>query len=133
MSSTRRTHVVPTHLKVEETLLSVAGFNLSARQFLILLIGLALGYQLWSWFSWPAMLLGWHTVRWVLAALPVLCALAFAFVRLDSRPLDRWGVICVAYLLRPRCLVWRSIRLVEPLAMAGLVDETEEEASWRNG
>ena len=43
-----RTHVVPTHLKVPETVLTIGGLNLSVRQFFLLLLGLALGYQLWS-------------------------------------------------------------------------------------
>jgi hypothetical protein len=128
MSSVRRTHQVPTHLKVEETLLTIAGLSLSARQFLVVLIGLALGYQLWSWLSWPAAPLVLQILRWGLATIPLVCALAVAFVRLAARSLDRWCVVVLSYLLRPRLLLWRSIRFAEPLAMVGLVEEEEEDA-----
>ena len=119
-----RTHLVPTHLKAPETLISFAGFNLTVRQFLILLVGLALGYQVFSLFD------GWEclwvqVIRWALAALPVLAALHLAFVHLARRSLDRWLLVVARYLLRPHRLVWRSIRFSEPLAMTGLVEEEE--------
>lgn len=121
--SARRVHVVPTHIKVPEIMLSVAGFNLSVRQFLLLLMGLAVGYQLWSAVNGLAALPAFAVMRWVVAAIPVVLALVCAFVRLAGRALDAWGVVLLRYLLRPRRMVWRSVRFAEPLAVAGLVEE----------
>jgi hypothetical protein len=123
---TRRTHLVPTHLKVPETVLTVAGLNLSVQQFLLMLFGLAASYQVWTLWQGFASLLGWQILRWGTAALPILLALALAFVRIAARPLLVWGLIVLRYLLRPRHMVWRSIRLAEPQAMAGLVEERRE-------
>ena len=119
----RKTHVVPTHLHVPETVLVVAGLRLSVRHCLLLLVGLALGYQCWSaGHLLPAVPVG-IALRWGCAALPVLLSLALAFVSLTGRTLDRWGIVVLRYLLRPRRLCWRSIRVSEPRAMSGLVAE----------
>ena len=40
--------MVPTHLKTPETVLALGGLSLSARQFLLLLVGAALSYDLWK-------------------------------------------------------------------------------------
>lgn len=123
-----RTHVVPTHLKVPETVLTIGGLNLSVRQFFLLLLGLALGYQLWSGINRLLVILPVVVVlRWIVAAIPVLLSGTFAFVRLARRSLDAWCLVLLRYHLRPRLLVWRSIRYSEPLAMTGLVVVTEEE------
>ena len=120
-----RTHTVPTHLKVPETVLSIAGVNISVRQFFVLLIGLAISYQLWSALSVFAGIAIFAVGRWIAAVLLLLLALAFAFVRLTGRTLDLWLLVLLRYALRPRRLVWRSIRFVEPWSMVGLVDEEE--------
>jgi hypothetical protein len=112
-------------LKVPETVLSIAGFNLSVRQFFVLLIGLAIAYQLWSALSLFASMAIFAVGRWIVAALPLLVALAVAFVRLSGRTLDLWLPVLLRYALRPRQLVWRSIRFVEPWSMIGLVEEEE--------
>lgn len=125
-TSTRRTYLVPTHIRQPETLLTLAGVNLSVRQGVLLLVGLALGYQCWSWVGALSVLGGppvWQVVRWIAAAVPLLVALAFAFGRIAGRWLDGWSLVLLRYLLRPRRLVWRSVRWLEPLAVVGLVDE----------
>ncbi len=129
----RKTHIVPTHLGVPETLLTIAGFNFSVRQFLLLLLGGATGYNLWLHLGNVSSLaygVG-EIARFVLALLPVLFAIALAFVRLAGRTLDRWLLVVLLYLVRPRRFVWRSIRLNEPEAFA-LVDDQEADDGDKN-
>jgi hypothetical protein len=111
-----KTHIVPTHLRAPETLLTVAGFNFSIRQFLLVVLGGATSYNLWLHLGNVGPLatgIG-EAARFVLALLPVLFATALAFVRLAGRTLDRWLLVMLAYLGRPRRFVWRSIRFNEP-------------------
>lgn len=121
----RQTHVVPTHLQVAETVLSLGSLNLSARQFLLLLIGSALSYDLWLHLAvfagWP----GGQVVRFVLALLPALLAVALAFVRLAGRSLDAWVLVVARFWRRPKQLVWRSVRFQEPLPAALLWGKEE--------
>ncbi|HET8846442.1 MAG TPA: hypothetical protein VFN35_33575, partial [Ktedonobacteraceae bacterium] len=60
-------------------------------------------------------------VRGVLAVLPLIVALAFAFVSLAGRNLDVWCVVALRFVLRPRRFVWRSVRFSE----ARLLQEEE--------
>jgi hypothetical protein len=89
----RRTHIVPTHLGTPETVLSIWSISLSARQFLLLLIGAALSYDLWlntaSIVVWPALLV----LRFGLAILPFVGTLALAFVRIAGRELPIWVLV----------------------------------------
>jgi hypothetical protein len=112
----RRTQVVPTHLRTPETLLTIAGLNLSVRQFLLLVLGATTSYNLWLHLA-PlgafAAGLG-QLFRLLLSLLPALLASAFAFIRLAGRTLDRWALVALAYLGRPRRFIWRSVRYQEP-------------------
>jgi len=123
----RKTHIVPTHLRTPETLLSIAGFSLSIRQFLLLLLGAALSYDLWLQLGKRGVLAGGVglIVRFLLAVLPVLLAGTLAFLRLAGRTLDRWAFLALSYLARPRRFVWRSIRYQEPAAF-GMLNRAEE-------
>ena len=123
----RKTHIVPTHLRTPETLLSIAGFSLSIRQFLLLLLGAALSYDLWLQLGKRGVLtvgVG-LIVRCLLAVLPVLFAGMVAFLRLAGRTLDHCAFLVLSYLTRPRRFVWRSIRYQEPEAFGMLNKEVE--------
>ncbi len=109
-SSQHRAHVVPTHLQTPETVLSFGGLSLSARQFLLLLVGAALAYDLWKLLEALLKIPGGVLFAAALALLPFLVACAFAFGRLAGRDLASWGLALVRYLARPRRLVWRSVR-----------------------
>jgi hypothetical protein len=108
-----RTHLVPTHVRTPETLLTIAGVSLSVRQFLLMLVGISLSYRIWLFLSLLASLPAGQLMRGVLAALPLVVALAFAFVSLAGRTLDIWCVVALRFVLRPRRFVWRSVRFSE--------------------
>lgn len=120
----RKMHIVPTHLRVPETLLTIAGLNFSVRQFLLLLLGGAMGYDLWLHIGNAGSFASaaGQIARLVLALLPVVLATAFAFTRLAGRTLDRWFLLLLLYLGRPRRFVWRSIRYQEPDAFVLMAD-----------
>lgn len=113
-TASRRTHLVPTHIKTPETLLTLAGISLSVRQFLLVLVGVSLCYRLWLALAFLALLPVGQILRGLLAALPLCAALAFAFVSIAGRTLDIWCAVATRYALRPRQFIWRSIRFYEP-------------------
>jgi hypothetical protein len=123
LPSQRRTHLVPTHVRMPETLITLAGVNLSVRQFLLILVGIALSYRVWLILSLLAVLPVGQIVRAVLTALPLCFALAFAFVQFAARSLDLWCLVALRYALRPRLFIWRSVRFSE----SGLVGTSYEE------
>lgn len=108
-----KTHIVPTHLRTPETLLTLAGFNLSIRQFLLLLLGGTMSYSLWLHLSALGFSLAGQVLRLILALLPTLLTAVLAFARLAGRTLDRWLLVALWYLRRPRRFVWHSIRYRE--------------------
>jgi hypothetical protein len=124
-SPQRRTHVVPTHIRTPETLLTLAGVSLSVRQFLLILVGVSLAYRVWLALTPLDGLPTGMLVRGALAALPLVVALAFAFVSLAGRTLDVWCVVAIRFVLRPRCLVWRSVRWSD----ARLLQEEDDDYS----
>lgn len=124
-----RTHVVPTHLSMPETVFSIGGVSLSARQFLLLLLGAAIGYDLWLNLAVLTPLPGGVVVRLLVASIPLLLASNLAFVRLSDRDLPGWLVIWLVYQRRPHVLVWCSVRFLEPsLVLDGVGTEEAEES-----
>lgn len=129
----RRTHLVPTHVRTPETLLTLAGVSLSVRQFLLILVGIALSYRIWLALgvlaSLPAGQVVGLVVQWVLTAIPFLVALAFAFISLAARSLDVWFVVMLRYAVRPHHFVWRTVRFFDPGLSGGRTEEeTDGEA-----
>lgn len=118
---TRRS-TAPTHIRTPETVLVLFGVSLSVRQFLLLLVGLALSFQLWQPLGVLELLPGGLVLRWILTVVPLGVALALAFVFPRARSLEAWGLVLLRYWLRPHCLVWRSIRWTDP----GFAVEEEE-------
>ena len=98
----RRTHLVPTHIRTPETLLTIAGISLSVRQFLLVLVGISLSYRIWLMLSLLELLPGGQFLRGVLTVLPLVVALAFAFISLAGRTLDIWCVVAIRFALRQR-------------------------------
>ena len=72
MASTPRhhTHLVPTHVRTPETLLTLAGVSLSVKQFLLLLVGVALSYRVWLLLGILAQLPAGQVLRWIMTVLP---------------------------------------------------------------
>jgi hypothetical protein len=121
----RRMHLVPTHVRTPETLITLAGVSLSVRQFLLILVGVALSYRVWLLLGALVWLPAGQILRWGLTIVPLGVALAFAFVSLAGRMLDVWCVVVLRYFLRPHRFVWRSVRFVDP----GLSGTRKEEES----
>ncbi|MEO7019377.1 MAG: hypothetical protein ABI234_04430 [Ktedonobacteraceae bacterium] len=122
-----KTHIVPTHLRTPETVLTLGGLSLSARQFLLLLLGSALGYDLWLHLVILAHVPAGQVVRLLLALIPFAVSCVLAFVRLAGRELIAWLLVVVRFGNRPRRLVWRSVRILEPSLVLDGTAETEEE------
>lgn len=129
-----KTHVVPTHLSMPETVLTIGELSLSARQFLTLLIGVATSYDLWLNLTVLASLPIGAVARLVIASLPLLVANSLAFVRLSGRDLPGWLVVWIVYQVRPRTLVWRSVRFLEPsLVLDGTAEAEETQKDEHDG
>ena len=117
----RRFHQVPTHISTPEPVLSVGVLSLTAKQFLLLLLGCALSYHCWQLLAWltsPAE----QIVRVALAVWPALVAIAMAFVHLAGRPLEQWVLTLLRFWSWPRLLLWCSLRH-DPDHLLPLLDE----------
>ena len=104
-----RSHIVPIHISTPEHVLSIGPLSLTARQFLLLLLGSSLSYRLWQ--SLSGLISGpWQMLCFCLALLPVLGACACAFLHLAGRSLDQWMPVLLRFCLLPRLALWRSLR-----------------------
>jgi len=91
-------HEIPTHLNVEDK----AFFGLAVRQVMVLTVGLAAGYGLWTgWPDLPPLLHGG------LAAGGLLLAALLALVRPHGRGLEEWLFVALHYARTPKASVWR--------------------------
>lgn len=109
------THVVPTHLRTPETVLSWYGISLTASQLLWSLIGSTLSYDCWLHLGWLASLPAGMLVRLLLTLLPGISCLVLAFVKVARRSLPIWLLVICSYSLRPHRFVWHSTRWFEPM------------------
>ncbi len=121
----RRSHVVPTHLHTPETVFSCGSLSISVRQFLVVLIGSALSYDLWLHLAALSHVPGGQIARLVLALLPMSLTLALAFLSIAGRALEIWLLVLLRFWGRPKRLVWRSIRYQE-WSDGTRVDDREE-------
>lgn len=104
-----RHHVVPIHINTPEHVLSIGPVSLTAKQFLLLLLGSSLSYRLWQ--SLSGLVSGpWQILCFCLALLPILSAGACAFLHLAGRSLDQWVPVLLRFCLLPRLALWRSLR-----------------------
>jgi hypothetical protein len=120
MAEHDRRQEIPTHLEVEDTLL----FGLTLRQAVITLVGVALGFLVYSqarrlpW-EWP--MLGGaphaHLPLWiqiVCGTLPALLALAVALILPAGRPIEDWLFALARYAAQPKRCVWRPRTATPP-------------------
>ena len=121
--SGRRTHLVPTHIRTPEQLLTVAGVSLSVRQFLFIIVGIAVSYRVWLALAGLSAWTLFLVVRWILTCTPGLVAFTFAFGRLAGRDLALWCLVILRFYLRPRRFVWQSVRFHEALGGANQGEE----------
>jgi hypothetical protein len=92
-----RTHEVPNHLNVQDTLF----LGLSARQVATLMAFTSTAYGMWDQLSILPLV-----VRGSVAGLVFLAGLAFTLIQPAGRPLDEWAFAIFAYLVTPNRLRW---------------------------
>jgi len=112
-----RTHEVPNHLNVQDTLF----LGLTARQVATLMAFASPAYGIWDQLTIAPL-----PVRASLAALLVMAGIAFALIQPGGRPLDEWTFAVLAFVVSPRSLRWSRPK-VDPLewcpaGSAGWVD-----------
>ena len=96
-------HKVPIHLDQEDKFL----LSMSARQTLVIGIGITFGYIIASDFDFSQ---GWGFAIGVsLFVACVVLSLAVAFIRLKTRDLDQWFLVWIAYISRPRYYLHRPL------------------------
>ena len=111
---TSRKHIVPTHLNLPDTVLTVWSFGLSARQLLLLLVGGGIGGTLWQHLAALAhFLIAGQVLRGLLALLPFLLVCVLACYQHAGRYLEVWLLVLLHSHLRPKRYLWRSIRAWE--------------------
>jgi hypothetical protein len=111
---TPRKHIVPTHLNVPDAVLTLWSFSLTARQLLLLLLGVGLGGDLWKHLIMlDQQAIPGQAVRVVVALLPFLLALLLACYQYAGRYLEVWAIVLLRYSTRPKRYVWRTIRTAE--------------------
>jgi hypothetical protein len=115
-------------MNVPDKVLTVGPVSLTARQFLILLIGSSLSYNLWHQLHALSLYAPVGLVlRVCLALLPALLTLAFALAQVADRPLEVWFFVLLRYWYQPKRSVWRSVRLHEAQLYPNLPGEAAEE------
>ena|SRR5579883_871126 len=98
-------HKIPLHLEVEDHIIA----GLSARQLLLIGAGLALGYLVWSSFSFLNVTLWGVVLDALLSLLPALLGVVAAFFRPASRGLEEWAMICFIFLSQPTRYLWDAL------------------------
>jgi hypothetical protein len=92
-----RTHEVPNHLNVEDTLF----LGLTARQVATFMAFASPAYGLWDQLTVAPL-----AVRGTLAGLLLLAGILFTILEPGNRPLDEWLFAVLAYVVTPRRLRW---------------------------
>ena len=109
----RRTHIVPTHLHVPEMAFSFGSLTITVRQFLVLLIGSAVSYDLWLRLAVLSGFSGGQVIRLLGGLAPVSVTAAISFLKIAGRSLERWLLVLARFWNRPHRFVWRSVRFLE--------------------
>jgi hypothetical protein len=92
-----RTHEVPNHLNVQDTLF----LGLSARQVATFMAFASPAYGIWDQLTFTPV-----AVRASLAVTVVLTGLAFTLIQPGGRPLEEWAFAVFAFVVTPRRLCW---------------------------
>jgi len=111
----QHSHTNPTQLNTPEKII----WGLTARQLLILALGCSLGYKLWANLVFLLTYgVAGFALRLLLAALPVLIALALAIVQLGGRYLEIWAILLLRYWGRSKHAVWWSVQVKDRYALS---------------
>jgi hypothetical protein len=92
-----RTHEVPNHLNVQDTLF----LGLSARQVATFMAFASPAYGIWDQLTVVPV-----AARGTLAAFVVLAGLAFTFIQPGGRALEEWAFAIFAFAVTPKRLRW---------------------------
>jgi len=102
-------HTIP-RLDTPDYVFSIGFIDISVRQFLLLILGSLVSVNVWmSWNDW--LNTNWLSILfWFVLVLPLVLAMAFGWVKIQGHPLERWIVMILRYLQRPRIYVWRTLK-----------------------
>jgi hypothetical protein len=111
---------IPTHLEVEDKIISYNGIGLTVRQAFLLVLGWSLAVDVWRALDGLAHLgLAGVVLRLVVSAVPGLLACFIAFTRVGGRHLESWLLVVLLYHTKPKVYLWRCLATqVMPKAQA---------------
>jgi hypothetical protein len=95
-----KTHEVPNHLNVEDTLF----FGFTARQLAVFMAFVSPAYGVWDQLTVLP-----DPVRGTLAVVVAMLGVLFALVQPGGRPLDEWAFAVFAHISAARRLSWRPV------------------------
>jgi hypothetical protein len=98
-------HTIP-QLNVPDYVFSFAGFDISVRQFLLLVLGLLLCLNVWPVLAFAGD--EGSMIRWLLESPPMLLAVAFGWVRVGGRPLEERLFLMLRFYAQPRVYIWTA-------------------------
>jgi hypothetical protein len=117
-------HEIPTHLNVEDR----AFLGLSVRQVMHLTVGAATAYAIWNQWLWAP-----PALRFGVAGLCLLVAIALALVRPGGRALEEWAFVAFHHAATPKRATWRTRepRIDEWRARGAEWAELQPRVAWR--
>lgn len=101
---------IPTHLEVEDKIISYNGFGLTVRQAFLLVVGWSLAVDVWRSLDTLAGLgVVGVALRLVIAAAPGLLACFIAWTKVGGRHLESWLLVVLLYHTKPKVYLWRRL------------------------
>ena len=101
---------IPTHLDVEDKIVSFNGIGLTVRQTFLLVLGWSLTVDVWrSLDSLHSLGFGGLALRVILSALPGLLSCVIAWTKVGFRHLESWLLIVFLFYTKPKLYLWRSL------------------------
>jgi hypothetical protein len=103
---------IPTHLEVEDKIISYNGFGLTVRQAFLLVVGWSLAVDVWrSLDALTSLGVAGVALRLVIAAVPGLLACFIAWTKVGGRHLESWLLVVLLYHTKPKVYLWRALAL----------------------
>ncbi len=101
---------IPTHLEVEDKIISYNGIGLTVRQAFLLVLGWSLAVDVWRSLDGLTSLGGAGVVlRLVISAAPGLLACFIALTKVGGRHLESWLLVVLLYHTKPKVYLWRGM------------------------
>jgi hypothetical protein len=101
---------IPTHLDVEDKIISFNGIGLTVRQAFLLVLGWSLTVDVWrSLESLHGLGFGGLALRLLISALPGLVSCIIAWTKVSGRHLESWLLIVLLFYSKPKLYLWRSL------------------------